>query len=113
MMFLFIEGHNILSSHLGIDLPPELGEPTSCKDETDEEDIICWNWGMAAQFQVTKLKIADEDESNCYEITWQNPEHISYRGDASLSSMTDCFLLEDETYWFVGPEEYHQHFPMQ
>ena len=110
---VFIDGHTMLSAHLGVDLPPELGEPTSCINDTDAHDVICWNWGKAAQFQVTKLDTSDEEENSCYDIRWQNQKYVPSRGDASLSSMTDCFLLEDDTYWFVGPEEYYQHFPMR
>ena len=103
----------MLSARLGVDLPPELGEPISCTDESDAEDIVCWKWGQAAQFQVKEMRYSSEDETECYDIQWQNQKYIPYRGDTSLRSMTDCFLLEDETFWFVGPEEYHQHFPLR
>ena len=103
----------MLSVRLGVDLPPELGDPTSCTDNTEDGDIICWNWGKAAQFQVRESETSSQEETECYDVIWQNQNHIPYRGDASLTSMTDCFLLEDDTYWFVGPEEYHQHFPMR
>ena len=103
----------MLSAHLGVDLPPEIGEPTSCIEETADNDLVCLNWGQAAQFQVKEMKGPDGEETGCYNVQWQNQKYIPYRKDASLKSMTDCFLLEDGTYWFVGPEEYHQHFPMR
>ena len=101
----------LLSARLGVDLPPELGEPTPCIEDSVNTDHICWAWGEAAQFQVDKRNADDDD--TCYDITWQNREYIPFRGEASLRSMTDCFLLEDDTHWFVGPEEYYQHFPMR
>ena len=102
-----------MSARLGVDLPPELGDPTPCKDGDDDIDRICWNWGEAAQFQVDKRDGSSSDDDACYDISWQNQEYIPFRGESSLRSMTDCFVLEDDTHWFVGPEEYHQHFPMQ
>ena len=37
----------ILSGQLGLDLPVELGQPTSCS-----EGLACWQWGTAAKLSI-------------------------------------------------------------
>ena len=37
----------IFSGQLGLDLPPELGQPTPCSDGE-----VCWHWGTAAKISV-------------------------------------------------------------
>lgn len=115
-MYLFSTGDSIsLRGQLGLQVPPELGEATTCSDST-----LCWTWGNVAKLAISKsqgtifvivlrrggkesvyCKILDDV---CYDIMWTS---------TILKSFEDCFNLEDEHYWFVGPEEYEQHFPIK
>lgn len=84
---------DLLSWNLGTELPHELEDPTQCSNGN-----ICWKWGNLAQLTVDK-----SSDGQCYEVNWSVNQ---------LSSAMDCFKI-GEAKWFVGAEEYFQHFPME
>ena len=85
-----------LEGFLGKSLPEILGMPNNCQDED-----FCLEWGSAAKFTVAKTG------DFCYDLRWSTN---------ILQKFQDCFSLGSSTgnnvYWFGGPEEYYQRFPM-
>ena len=86
----------IFKGTLGANLPNGL--------EIIECDIgqACFQFGDdVAQLSVTQV------DDTCHELKWTS----SY-----LNSIEDCFELDtsidNSTQWFVGPEEFYQHFPL-
>ncbi len=88
----------VLSGQLGVDLPPELGQPTACSDGD-----ICWHWGDAARLVVAKDVDVEDPDVSCYNVGWRT---------AGLVGVEDCVDVGSAS-WFAGQEEYEQHFPMR
>ena len=83
-----------LEGFLGKSLPEILGMPNNCQDGD-----FCLEWGSAAKFTVAKTG------DFCYDLRWSTN---------ILQKFQDCFSLGtgNNVYWFGGPEEYYQRFPM-
>ena len=83
-----------LEGFLGKSLPEILGIPNNCQEED-----FCLEWGSAAKFTVAKTG------DFCYDLRWTTN---------ILQKFQDCFSLgsQNNVYWFGGPEEYYQRFPM-
>ena len=71
-----------------------MGIPNNCQEED-----FCLEWGSAAKFTVAKTG------DFCYDLRWTTN---------ILQKFEDCFSLgsQNNVYWFGGPEEYYQRFPM-
>ena len=91
------EGRMLLEGTLGKSLPKGI-EPTECSDSNKEE--ICLNFGTAGDLARLSIRAFDD---TCYDITWTTNV---------INGFKDCFVLNPQTKWFGGPEEYYQHFPM-
>lgn len=78
-----------------MNLPPELGQASVCAGDA----ALCWNWGTAA-----KLTVDKSSDETCYKIKWET---------TGLTSNRDCVDIGSAPFWFGGPEEYNQHFPLQ
>ena len=87
----------MLTSRLGLDLPPEIGS-SAAACSTDAE--LCFQWGNAA-----KLSVVKSSDDVCYEFKWET---------AGLLSNRDCVDIDaGGAVWFGGAEEYNQHFPLR
>ena len=84
----------VYTGQMGLNLPPELGQASSCTD-----GAICWNWGATA-----KLIVDKSADDACYNVKWETRD---------LASNRDCVDISSAPFWFGGPEEYYQHFPLQ
>ena len=87
----------MLTSRLGLDLPPEVGSSASACSTNEE---LCFEWGNTA-----KLSVAKSEDGVCYEFKWET---------TGLVSNKDCIDIDSGgAVWFGGAEEYEQHFPLK
>lgn len=84
-----------LAGQLGLNLSSVLGQPSKCS-----EGDICWRWGTASDY-VAELAVSQMGDS-CYSIIWQTE---------LLRGFKDCIEIGN-AHWYVGPEEFYQHFPL-
>ena len=89
-----------MSGTLGANIPDSFKEPL---EDNLSATSTRFSWGSATSVKVSESNIAAQ--AKCYEVAWDTPRE--------LSVLEDCFDIEDGVYWYGGPEEFTQHFPLR
>jgi hypothetical protein len=70
----------IFGGQLGLDLPPELGQPTPCSDGP-----ICWHWGSAAKLYIDQTSGVNFIYILCTAFALVDPESVKNTVKSSVS----------------------------
>jgi len=88
------QGGSAMSGSLGASLPDSIGQPTFT---VCDQGAFCFSWEDVADMKVKEVN------EKCTEIEWRSNK---------LKEVEDCIDIGSD-FWFGGPEEREQHFPMR